>query len=64
MEVVATTFRRTSNQDRFIPLRGPAVWSGPFPVHLSELIEPLSCSPRNRRLRGLCATRQGHDLSV
>jgi hypothetical protein len=46
------------------PRRGPAVRSGPFPVHLSELIEPLSCSPRNPRLHGLCATRQGHDFSV
>jgi hypothetical protein len=31
------------NQDRFIPLRGPAVWSGLFHVHRSALTEPFDC---------------------
>jgi len=48
MEVVAATFRRTSESDRFIPSQGarPSTRPGPFPVHPSALTA-LSCSFRD-----------------
>ena len=42
MEVIATTFGRTSESRQVHSSRGPAFGSGPFPVHPLAFIEPLA----------------------
>jgi hypothetical protein len=42
MEVIAATFRRTSESRQVHSLAGPGHRAGPFPVHPLAFIEPLA----------------------